>query len=98
MATETKEEKIPEAVESEDGVVVAKETEKKEEEAPVSDDGDSEEEEKTVTGTPVTERPKRIIKKVEPHILLTPSRSRSKPVSVQQVQSLNPSSLTEFFL
>ncbi|KAJ0241723.1 Uncharacterized protein HA466_0211070 [Hirschfeldia incana] len=82
MATETKEEKRPEAsVESEDGVV-AKETEKKEEEAPVSDDGDSQEEEEK---TPVTERPKRIIKKVEPHILHTPFRSsRSKPVSVQQ--------------
>lgn len=85
MTTETKEEKIPEAVEAEDGVVVAaKETENKED-APASDeDGDSEEEEEAVTGTPVTERPKRIIKKVEPHILLTPSRSRSKPVSVQQ--------------
>ncbi|CAN7023117.1 unnamed protein product, partial [Brassica rapa subsp. trilocularis] len=79
MATETK------AVESpvkKDGVVAnsAKETEKKE--APVSDDGDSEEENES----PVSERPKRIIKKVEPHILHTPSSrsSRSKPVSVLQ--------------
>ncbi|KAF2578815.1 hypothetical protein F2Q68_00004289 [Brassica cretica] len=87
MATET------EAVESpvkKDGVVAnsVKETEKKE--APVSDDGDSEgaktgkENESPVT--PVTERPRRTIKKVEPHILHTPSSrsSRSKPVSVQQ--------------
>ncbi|KAF8094970.1 hypothetical protein N665_0348s0053 [Sinapis alba] len=78
MATETKEEKIPEAVESplkeEDGVVAEKK------EAPVSDDGEGNE-----SSPAVTERPKRIIKKVEPHILHTPSRSsRSKPVSVQQ--------------
>ncbi|CAF2087163.1 BnaA06g19020D [Brassica napus] len=84
MATETK------AVESpvkKDGLVAnsAKETEKKE--APVSDDGDSEEEKSGKENeTPVTERPKRIIKKVEPHILHTPSSrsSRSKPVSVLQ--------------
>ncbi|KAL0789577.1 hypothetical protein Bca101_005823 [Brassica carinata] len=87
MATET------EAVESpvkKDGVVAnsVKETEKKE--APVSDDGDSEgektEKENESPVTPVTERPKRTIKKVEPHILHTPSSrsSRSKPVSVQQ--------------
>lgn len=84
MATETK------AVESpvkKDGVVAnsVKETEKKE--APVSDDGDSEEEKSGKENeTPVTERPKRIIKKVEPHILHTPSSrsSRSKPVSVLQ--------------
>lgn len=83
MATETK------AVESpvkKDGVVAnsAKETEKKE--APVSDDGDSEEENES----PVSERPKRIIKKVEPHILHTPSSrsSRSKPVSVLQVEKV----------
>ncbi|XP_013622140.1 PREDICTED: protein DEK-like [Brassica oleracea var. oleracea] len=87
MATET------EAVESpvkKDGVVAnsVKETEKKE--APVSDDGDSEGEktgkENESPVTPVTERPKRTIKKVEPHILHTPSSrsSRSKPVSVQQ--------------
>ncbi|KAG2327896.1 hypothetical protein Bca4012_036934 [Brassica carinata] len=86
MATETKEEKIPDAAESplkEDGVVVTNSMKE-------ADDGDSEEEEKTGKEnespvTPVGERPKRIIKKVEPHILLTPSRSsRSKPVSVQQ--------------
>ncbi|CAH8386335.1 unnamed protein product [Eruca vesicaria subsp. sativa] len=76
MATETIEEKIPEAVESpplkeEDGVVASsvKETEKGEEEEKVP---------------PVTPRTKRIIKKVERHILYTPSRSSgSKPVSIQ---------------